>query len=160
MKKDYSKINVDFENITIEDLDLLRKGANLIIKYNDKKIKVRKVIQFHKEPNMVTKTELKKMKLEPDAPPIAWCFQKWLGTIFFYYDKTKVKPLVNIVSDEDKQKRKEYLKNLRKRKTCPLCNKVQKRLDDLEDYIIKESDNKKLNKIWCCESCYKHNKQY
>lgn len=44
MKKDYSKINVDFENITIEDLDLLRKGANLIIKYNDKKIKVRKVI--------------------------------------------------------------------------------------------------------------------
>ena len=48
-------------------------------------------------------------------------------------------------------------------KTNALPNRVAKteqRLDDLEDYIIRESDNKNLNKIWCCESCYKHNKQY
>lgn len=160
MKKDYSNIDVDYNNLKNEDLELLRKGANLIITYNGEKIRLKKVIQSHQNNNMMTMTELKKNKLQPDAPPIAWCFQQWSGEIFYYYDKNKVKPLVNIVSDVDKQKRKEYLKNLRKRKTCPLCNKVQKRLDDLEYYIIKEYDNKKLNKIWCCESCYKHNKQY
>lgn len=153
MKKDYSNIDVDYNNLKNEDLKLLRKGANLIITYNGEKIRLKKVIQSHQNNNMMTMTELKKNKLQPDAPPIAWCFQQWSGEIFYYYDKNKVKPLQ--ITDKERQKRKEYIKDLKRRKTCPICKKVQNKLENLNFHTLYNPFSKnKMQRIYSCNDCY------
>lgn len=125
---------------------LTRSGANLIIEWNNTEIRIPKILNGHRNRKLKTETELKKLKLMPDAPPVGYSLQQYNGEIFYLYDIDKTKQFN--LSDKEKIKLKKYRKELLLRKTCPVCNKVQKYLTDLE--------TRKLfnERYYSCEECY------
>lgn len=86
---DYSKIDVNLSDPNV--YKLARKGANIVIKWNNEDVILKKVKRGCSEDHMTTKTFLKSKGLMPAAPPIAYEFQQHNGEIFYLYDKNKTK---------------------------------------------------------------------
>lgn len=138
------------EKFTYEDLHLLKKGANLLIKYNDEIISIPKIINGHRTINHKTKSELKELKLEPISPPVGYGLQQFNGDIFYIYDIEKTK--LKTITDKERQANRKYRSNLKIRKTCPRCGIIQKYLENIINReLLINMDNKSIK---CCEKCY------
>lgn len=143
---DYSKINVKFDNPNVNKLT--KKGANLIIERNGKEVIIPKVWRGQKrEKNQVTKTELKEMGLMPGDPPIAYSFQQHNGEIFFLYDVNRAKKFK--LTKSEKLELKKYRQDLRKRKTCPICGKIQRFVDDVSYRYLTSGKH-----YYSCTKCF------
>lgn len=142
---DYSKINV---NRNDPDLyKLARKGANIIIKWNNEDVILKKVKRGCSEDYMTTKTFLKSKGLMPAAPPIAYEFQQHNGEIFYLYDKNKTKKLE--LTENEKFELKKYRQELKKRKTCPKCGKIQRYIDDVSSRYLPSGKH-----YYSCPKCF------
>lgn len=140
----YDKINVRIDSEEV--WELTKKGANLIITWNGQELTIPKVLNGHRQSYHATEKELRDIKLKPAAPPIGYGLQQFNGSIFYLYNKNKTKKFQ--LSDDEKAELKEYRRKLKLRKTCPVCNKVQKRLNDI---ISRYLANMKLyNSCWQC----------
>ena len=56
-------------------------NVDIILEWNGKEIKVPKILRGYIEKHQITKSELKRMKLMPDAPPIGYSFQQFNGDV-------------------------------------------------------------------------------
>jgi hypothetical protein len=139
----YSDINVKIDDPELNKLT--KKGANIIINYNGKKLKVPKILNGHRKDNQKTKAELKKLKLMPDAPPVGYGLQQFNGEIFFIYDMDKTKKYSS--SEEEKEQQRIYRKDLKERKRCNLCGKVQKTLNYLSHIYINNRQSALANEF-------------
>lgn len=93
--------------IYIEDSNIYeaaKKGKDIIILWNDEKIKIPKIKNGHRKINHKTRTELKNIKLMPDSPPVGYGLQQFKGYIFFIFDIEKTKPYC--ISEEEKKRNK------------------------------------------------------
>lgn len=143
-KKSYKEnidVNIDNPNV----YKLTKKNYNLIIKWDGVEIKIPKVLNGRRKEHQKTKTELKNLKLIPDAPPIGYGLQQFTGDIFYLYDINKTKKYV--ITGEEKLQKKEYRKKLILRKTCPRCGKIQKYLNDLQVSYISGQ------RYYLCQQC-------
>lgn len=142
---DYSKINVNRNDPDV--YKLARKGANIVIKWNNEDVILKKVIRGYREDHMVTKTFLKSQGLMPTDPPIAYEFQQHNGDIFYLYDENKTKKFE--LTEKEKIELKEYRQELKKRKTCPKCNKIQKFVDDVSSRYLHNGKH-----YYSCPKCF------
>lgn len=82
-----------------------------------------------KYPNLKTKTELKKMKLQPTKKAVAYGLQQFKGYVFYLYDINFTEPYV--MSEHEKELRKLRYKELKVKKTCPICGTIVRTIDDI-----------------------------
>lgn len=142
-----NKTNIDVEINDPEFYSYIRKGANIIIEFNGKKTKVPKVTNGHRGRNEKTRTELKKMKLMPIDGPIGYGLQQFNGDIFYLYDinKTKIFELTNY----ERIELKKYREDLRLRKRCPICGKIQKSIENIKNRYVGAGEN-----YYSCHDCF------
>lgn len=144
--KELNNIYTDLDNPDL--FNLARKGANLQINWKGEQIKLPKIKNGHRKEYHKTETQLKVLKLMPDAPPIGYGLQQFSGNIFYIYDINKTKKLE--FTNEEKLELNKYKKNLELRKTCPICGKVQMRLGILETRRLIDGEE-----YFSCPGCYK-----
>lgn len=141
----YSNIDVYINDPEV--YRLAQKGANLIIRWKGKEIKIPKIKNGGRKQYQKTESELKVLKLMPDDPPVGYGLQQFTGDIFYLYDITKTKKFE--LTDKEKLEFKNYRKELKLRKTCPKCNKVQSHLDKLGYRYLNDGQ-----KYYSCPECY------
>jgi transcription elongation factor Elf1 len=146
----YSDIDVRFGDREMDRLT--RKGANFIINWKGKEVKLPKILNGHRKNSQKTETELKKLKLIPSAPPVGYGRQQFNGEIYFLFDIDKTKILE--LTEDRRLEMKNYRQDLKLRKTCQDCGKVQKYISDLHYRFFSDGE-----RHLSCDKCYEKDQE-
>lgn len=141
--------NIDIRLDDPKAFSLMKKGVNLIINWSGTEVKVHKYKNTEGRNGLKTLSELRGMKLMPDAPPVGYGLQQYTGEMFYLFNPDKTKPYA--MTEIEKIRAKEYRSKLKQRKTCPICKTVYKTLEDVYYGFMPTPS---LKEVKACKSCH------